>query len=246
MTDPRPQIPHVLMSIEIQFLSVAGPLAFSKYHILMEILFQIAILIFSVIIHEVSHGYAALMLGDQTAKRLGRLTLNPIPHIDPIGSIVVPALLIFSGSSFLIGWAKPVPYNSYNLRNQRWGDAIVSAAGPLANLFMALLFGLVIRSFPLFPLGELPDAFMFVIAYIVVINIVLAIFNLLPIPPLDGSKVFFSFLPYQYRRLGMEIEARYGMLPLILILVFFSTALSFIILPIMGFLFTLFSGQRLF
>src|SRR3989338_330219 len=110
----------------------------------MEFIFVIAILVMSVVIHEVSHGYAALALGDPTAKYQGRLTLNPISHLDPVGSFLVPLLGYFAGD-FIIGWAKPVPFNPYNLRNQKWGEAIVAIAGPLSNIFLATIFGLIIR-----------------------------------------------------------------------------------------------------
>src|SRR3989344_2127263 len=108
-------------------------------------IFSIIVLIFSVIIHEVAHGWAANSLGDPTAKLAGRLTLNPIRHIDPVGTILIPLLLKLSGSPFLFGWAKPVPYNPYNLRNQRWGEAFVAVAGVATNLFLAILFGLLAR-----------------------------------------------------------------------------------------------------
>src|SRR5574343_1207888 len=103
------------------------------------------ILLFSVIIHELAHGYVAYSLGDPTAKYEGRLTMNPLKHLDPFGSVILPLLLILSQSSFIIGWAKPVPYNPYNLKNQKWGDAIVALAGPLSNICVALFFGLLIR-----------------------------------------------------------------------------------------------------
>jgi Zn-dependent protease len=157
------------------------------------ILFFLLALIFSIIVHEVSHGYAAEMLGDPTARLQGRLTLNPIPHIDPIGSILVPAILVFSGASFLFGWAKPVPYNPYNLKNRKWGEAIVAGAGPAVNIFLALIFGLIIR----FGINSLPENFVTLASTVVLINILLAFFNLLPIPPLDGSKLLRAVLPYK-------------------------------------------------
>lgn len=162
-------------------------------------IFTIIIFIFSVIIHEVSHGYAAYMQGDKTAKYAGRLTLNPIPHIDIFGSIVLPILLILSHAPMVIGWAKPVPFNPYNLKNQKWGEAIVALAGPLSNILLALIFGLILR------FGYFPGLFE-PFSYIVFINLVLAVFNLVPIAPLDGSKILFSFLPYsmQYIREFME------------------------------------------
>jgi Zn-dependent protease len=164
-----------------------------------QIFFFIA-LIFSIIIHEVSHGFAAEILGDPTARLQGRLTLNPIPHIDVLGSIIVPAILVFSGSGFLFGWAKPVPYNPYNLKNQKWGEAIVAGAGPLSNIFLAITFGLVVR----FGSGTLSTSFIGLAGLVVFINIMLAFFNLIPVPPLDGSKLLKSVLPFrasmQYQR----------------------------------------------
>ena len=153
-------------------------------------LFYLAILIISVVVHEVSHGAVAYMLGDPTAKLAGRLTLNPIPHIDPFGSLLLPFLLIVAGLP-PFGWAKPVPYNPYNLKNQKWGSALVGAAGPLANLAIAVSFGTLLRFLPLGDNPALVPAAT-IITMIVYLNITLGIFNLLPIPPLDGSKVLFA------------------------------------------------------
>ncbi|HEY4479504.1 MAG TPA: site-2 protease family protein, partial [Candidatus Paceibacterota bacterium] len=151
-------------------------------------IFQFIILIISVIIHEVAHGYMALWLGDPTAKYEGRLTLNPVKHIDLWGSIIIPIITTLAGFTF--GWAKPVPYNPYNLRNQRWGDALVAIAGPASNIILASLFGLVIRLGMHF--SFLSAEFISLASLVVLVNIVLALFNLVPIPPLDGSKIFFS------------------------------------------------------
>lgn len=157
-------------------------------------IFTIAILVFSVVIHEVAHGYAALFQGDVTAKYAGRLTLNPIKHIDPVGSILVPAILAILPGGLIFGWAKPVPYNPYNLRNQRWGELIVAIAGPISNIIIAIIFGLLIRFSE--DLG-LSSSFVDIGLYVVLINIVLAVFNLIPIPPSDGSKILFSLFPNQ-------------------------------------------------
>lgn len=162
-------------------------------------IFPIIIFIFSVIIHEVSHGFAAYLQGDNTAKYAGRLTLNPIPHIDLFGSIILPLILVLSHSPMVIGWAKPVPFNPYNLRNQKWGEAIVAVAGPLSNICIAIIFGLFLR-FNLLP--TLAEPFL----YIVFINLVLAVFNLVPIPPLDGSKILFSILPYSMNNVRAFLE----------------------------------------
>lgn len=162
----------------------------------MEYLFLILILLFSIVIHEVSHGTMALYLGDPTAKYAGRLTLNPIKHLDPIGSIILPLFLILmaklTGGGIIFGWAKPVPINPYNFRDQKYGSAKVALAGPGANLAIALFFGLALRFFPV--ISAFPGLDL-MFSYIVYINILLAIFNLLPVPPLDGSHILFTFLP---------------------------------------------------
>lgn len=179
-------------------------------------IFTIAVLLFSVVLHEISHGYAAEMQGDPTARMQGRLTLNPIKHIDPIGSILVPLFLFLSNASFLIGWAKPVPFNPYNLRNQRWGEAIVAIAGPAMNILIALIFGLFLRFYPIMTLApQIVD----IIVSIVVINLVLAVFNMVPVPPLDGSKILFALFPNSLMPLRAFLE-KYSF-ALVLILVFF-------------------------
>ncbi len=199
----------------------------------METFFQIILLVMSVVVHEVSHGYAAFLLGDPTAKNQGRLTLNPIRHLDLFGSILIPAFLVITNAGFLFGWAKPVPYNPYNLRNQKWGEAIVAVAGPASNIFIALVFGLLIR----FGAEFLSPAFLNISAILVLINLMLAVFNLVPIPPLDGSKILFAFLPYHMQRFRMMLE-QYGFV-VVLIFIFF---LSGFLAPIMSFLFSLITG----
>ncbi len=152
-----------------------------------DTIFIIAVLVFSVVVHEVMHGVAADKLGDPTARLSGRLTLNPIPHIDILGSIIVPVLASFTGYYF--GWAKPVPVNPYNFKRLReWGEAITAAAGPLSNLAIAALCGITIR------LGASPELAE-LLFYVVVINCSLFILNMIPFPPLDGSKVLSAFLP---------------------------------------------------
>lgn len=160
-------------------------------------LFIIGALVVSIVMHEVAHGFAANWLGDPTARLAGRLTLNPISHIDPIGSILIPAILFFTNSPLLFGWAKPVPYNPYNLSNQKWGEAIVAIAGPATNAIIAVFFSVLIRSADV--LG-LTAPMVEISMYIVYINILLALFNMIPVPPLDGSKVLASVLPYQLER----------------------------------------------
>lgn len=160
-----------------------------------DALFLIAIIMFSAIIHEVAHGVAADRLGDPTARYAGRLTLNPIPHLDPFGSIMLPLILALSGSPLFFGWAKPVPYNPYNLKaSPCWGEAIVAFAGPASNFMIAIVAALVIR------LGVLPMEIAGVVFLIVLVNVMLGIFNLIPIPPLDGSKILSAVLPFGARR----------------------------------------------
>ncbi len=180
-------------------------------------IFSLIILLFSVIIHEIAHGYAALMQGDRTAEYEGRLTLNPIPHIDPIGTILLPALSLAIGG-FLFGWAKPVPYNPYNLRNQRWGEAIVALAGPLSNILLALIFGFILR-FYVIPYGAIDSGLAILADVIVKVNITLAIFNLMPVPPLDGSKILSSLLPPRFMNIRLAIE-RMGFFAVIIFLLF--------------------------
>ena len=182
---------------------------------MIDFIFSILILIFSVIVHEVSHGYAAYFQGDNTAKYAGRLTLNPLKHLEWFGSFILPVISYFLGG-FIIGWAKPVPFNPYNLRNQRWGEALVAIAGPAANVCLALFCGLLLR-FGVFV--TLDPAFITIIGTIVFINLVLATFNLVPIPPLDGSKILFSILPYRAQNVRPFFE-RYGFIVLLFFIFF--------------------------
>lgn len=188
----------------------------------------------SVVVHEVSHGYAALALGDPTAKYQGRLTLNPLSHLDPIGSVLVPLIGYLAGG-FIIGWAKPVPFNPYNLRNQKWGEALVAIAGPLSNISLAVIFGLFIR----FASGQafMTPAFLGLAGFVVMINITLAIFNLIPIPPLDGSKILFAVLPYKWQAIRQSFE-QYGLI-LVFVFIFFLWP---ILSPVVSFFFTLLTG----
>jgi len=180
-------------------------------------IFYVAVLIMSVVIHEVAHGYSAYLLGDDTARLSGRLTLNPIRHLDPFGSVILPLLLILSNAGFVIGWAKPVPYNPRNLRKGRTGDIIVAISGILANILIAVIFGLLIRFAP--ALGIANMAFYKIASIIVLTNLVLALFNFIPIPPLDGSKVLFSFFPIKYRNIEMFFE-RWGVFLLLFFIIF--------------------------
>lgn len=188
-------------------------------------IFTVIVLVLSVIIHEVAHGWAANALGDPTAKLQGRLSLNPVRHIDPVGSVLIPAVLVLTNSSFLFGWAKPVPYNPYNLKNQRWGEAIVGVAGVAVNLFLAVLFALIAR----FAFGAGMIEFGTLAAVVVLVNLSLGIFNLLPIPPLDGFTVLRGILPFRASMRLREIEDRIqagGIFSLVLILFLFSYFLS--------------------
>lgn len=182
---------------------------------LFDILFQVAILLFSVILHEVAHGYAALRLGDPTARSEGRLSLNPIKHMDPWGTVVLPLFLILVRSPFLVGWAKPVPVNPYLMRDPKRGMMLVGAAGPLANIVLILISALALRSLPFSAPPILFDLF----KYCCAINIILALFNLVPVPPLDGSKVVAGILPPKMRQAYVGIE-RYGIFIIIGLLYF--------------------------
>jgi len=201
-----------------------------------DIIFQVAVIIFSAVIHEVSHGYAALFLGDPTAKYEGRLTLNPFKHLDLFGSVIVPILTSFAGLIF--GWAKPVPYNPYNLKKERWGEALVALAGPLSNVLIAFLFSIAIRLQNFIGVGE---NFIELASVVVYLNLILAIFNLIPIPPLDGSKILFSILPERARAIRVELE-RYGLFILLFVILFLPN----FIIPILSFLFHFFTGLKLF
>lgn len=182
------------------------------------------IFIYSIIIHEIAHGLIAERLGDPTARLSKRLTLNPIPHIDPFMSLLLPLFLIITGSPIIFGSAKPVPIDPYNLRNPKKDMGLIGLAGPLSNLALALLFSLLAKialiAFPsLFLLGLL--------AYAAKINIMLAIFNLVPIPPLDGGRVLVAILPEKYADALSSLE-RIGMFVIIFLLFFPSPIFSLV------------------
>ncbi|MBI2046383.1 MAG: site-2 protease family protein [Parcubacteria group bacterium] len=199
-----------------------------------DFIFAIAILIISVIAHEVSHGYAADSLGDPTARLAGRLSLNPIKHLDLVGSFIVPVMTFFLGG-FIFGWAKPVPYNPYNVRWGKWGGALVALAGPSMNLLVALIFGLTLRFG--FAANVFSPMAVPIISLIVFINILLAVFNLIPIPPLDGSKVLFALLPYYLHKVQVFFETYWVFIILSFILFFWQS-----VVPVVFWLFRLIAG----
>jgi len=197
------------------------------------LLFYFIVIIPSAIIHEYAHGWMADRLGDPTAKYAGRLTLDPRSHIDMWGTILMPILLfVISGGGFLFAYAKPVPYNPYNLKNQKWGPAFVAIAGPLANFLLALSFSIVFRLIPL-----LPPVFWGTAEFISIIifaNIMLMVFNLMPIPPLDGSKILFAILPDSAYKVKAILQ-QYGMILLLVFILFFVPYIS----PIINFFYNL-------
>lgn len=184
-------------------------------------IFTLLILLFSIIIHEVSHGSVAYALGDTTARDEGRLSLNPLVHIDPVGSILLPLFLMALGMP-VIGWAKPVPVNPMNFTDRKWGDLKVSLAGPLSNLSVALVFGLIIKFMPF-----LPQSFLTIAAIVVFYNIVLALFNLIPVPPLDGSHILFSLLPESLNSFKVFLW-QYGFIILLLLIFIIPGGLDWI------------------
>jgi Zn-dependent protease len=177
--------------------------------------FTLIVLLFSIMIHEIAHGGVAYYLGDPTAKYAGRLTLNPLKHLDIFGSIILPVLLLLAtaGNGPIFGWAKPVPINPYNFRDQKWGELKVSLAGPLMNFIIAVIFSLLIR------LIALPQSLLIFFSIIAIYNFLWAIFNLIPIPPLDGSHILFSFISEKYQSFKLVIE-QYGMFILIFFIFF--------------------------
>ena len=219
--------------------------------------FYLLTLVYSVMIHEVAHGMVALWLGDLTAKYADRLNLNPLKHIDPFGSVILPILLVVS-TGFAFGWAKPVPYNPYNLRNQKWGPTWVALAGPGSNLLLATIAALIAKVLPL-PLlvktdilerfigviggrgdflerfslladalsGSLSSIFFGLLLLVIFWNVVLACFNLLPVPPLDGSKLLYALVPLRERT--VFLLEQYGLFLLIFVIFFFAAPISIFI-----------------
>ncbi len=200
-------------------------------------IFYVIVLIMSVVIHEVSHGYAAYYFGDQTAKMQGRLTLNPLKHLDPLGSLIIPLAFILFHTGFVFGWAKPVPFNPNNLRDKKWGVVVVAVAGVFANLCIALVFGLLMRLGLTYGFATAP--FLEITSIVVLVNLVLMVFNLIPVPPLDGSKILFALLPPRLRYIEVFLE-RYALVFLIIFVLFLWQYIS----PIILFLFSLFTGMH--
>ncbi len=219
--------------------------------------FYLLTLVYSVIVHEVSHGVVALWLGDLTAKYADRLNLNPMKHIDPFGSVLLPLLLVVT-TGFAFGWAKPVPYNPYNLRDQKWGPVLVALAGPASNIILALFAAIFAKLLPLSLLaktdilerfigviggsgeflerfgllaealsGSLAGVVFGLLLLIIFWNVVLACFNLLPVPPLDGSKLLYALVPIRERT--MFLLEQYGLFLLIFVIFFFSVPISLFI-----------------
>jgi Zn-dependent protease len=200
-----------------------------------DLILFLPVLLFSVVLHEYAHGWMARRQGDDTAYMLGRLTLNPIPHIDPIGSVLLPALLIITNAPFVLGWAKPVPVNPRNYRNYKRGDILVSLAGIVVNLALAVIATVVMILVVLLARG-LPAAaptFELIVQMMqraVLINLVLAFFNLIPIPPLDGSHVLYHLLP---PKLGLAYRGlyQYGMMILLALMLIGRPIFNLLLMP---------------
>ena len=209
----------------------------------MTIFLSLVVLILSIIVHEVAHGYAANSLGDPTARLSGRLTLNPLPHIDIMGSVVIPALLIFTNSPILFGWAKPVPYNPYNLKNQRWGEMLVAIAGSATNVLLAIIFGLIVR---FGGVAGFDATALSLAATIAFVNLFLGLFNLIPFPPLDGFTALRGALPWNLAaglgRFENQVRAT-GTFSLIIFLLIFSYVFSGPFLSLVVWLFGLLTGS---
>lgn len=198
------------------------------------LIFQLIVFLFSVMIHEVSHGLMAYRLGDSTAKMAGRLTLNPLKHLDYFGSFFVPFMLFLFNSPVLFGWAKPVPFNPYNLKNPKKDSGLIGLSGPLSNFLIAMVFALIGKFLIFLNLTGNPLLIFFDI--IILINIALAVFNLMPIAPLDGSKILFALLPDTPKtREFYEQWERYGIFILLFFIFFGIQFITPIIYAIYGF-----------
>ena len=189
----------------------------------------VIILIISIILHEVAHGYVADRLGDPTARLQGRLSLNPLVHIDWLGSVILPLFLVLSNASFILGWEKPVPFNPYNFKNPRWGGLIVALAGPLTNIVLAVIGSVVLNTIPLGIGGTL------LFTGLVIVNIALAVFNLVPIPPLDGHHILFALIPDEYHHIKVWLR-KYSFVILIVFVIYGWRFIAPIIDYVSGFL----------
>lgn len=205
--------------------------------VMLMTIFILIILFLSIAIHEIAHGSAAFALGDPTAKDQGRLTLNPLKHLDPFGSIILPLflLLISAGQGPIFGWAKPVPINPYNFRDQKWGLLKVSIAGPAMNFLIAAIFSLLIRFL------ALPQSYLLIFNVIALYNFAWGILNLVPLPPLDGYHILITLLPERFSNVKIFL-GQYGLFILIFFIFF---GLSFVFLSA-KILYQIFTGQPLF
>jgi len=194
----------------------------------MDLIVKFIALILAVVIHEFAHGYAAYLLGDPTAKRAHRLTLNPLAHLDLFGSVILPLVLVFTGSPVLLGWAKPVPFNPGYFRDPRRGIMIVGAAGPLMNFLAALLSAAVFHF-----VGALSHLVALFFFFFCATNLILGIFNLIPIPPLDGSRIVMGFLPDDLVPAYLRLES-FGFI--IIFVLLWLGVLDYVVSPIYQFL----------
>jgi len=197
----------------------------------MEFLLFVPVLLFSIVVHEVAHAWQARREGDPTAEQLGRITLNPMRHMDPVGSVIVPLMLWFSNSGMMLGWAKPVPVDPSNYREERAGDIRVSLAGIVSNLLLAVLFTLLASLLVAIGDGFAISTLLRMCDWGIVINLLLAFFNLIPIPPLDGSHVVYRLLPPRAAELYRS-GGRYGFVAILVLVFLFPGLLQLLLTPV--------------